>query len=294
METRIRFKSLWGVVGVLLAVIVLGFGMLTFGNKDIVQEIFTWDAIETPRTEQPLGLASSFYERKQIKVQEESRSHVFTYFWLEPHKPYPEGLKFPLVVVLHGAPGNAYAGEYIAQNNMQYAYPSFVMVPVIPAGTAWSYPATFSPEHKHMESLSQTRQMLPYLISMIKDVMAQYPIDSSRIYILGCSDGGFGAFGAARHYPDLFAAAVSISGGWTVDDAPNLTKVPLWVIHGRQDEVIPVTLSRDVSKLIQQYGGPARYTEIADMGHNCPAPQLYGKALWNWMFRQKKESPGKI
>jgi hypothetical protein len=29
------------------------------------------------------------------------------------------------------------------------------------------------------------------------------------------------------------------------------------------------------------------------MGYDCRAPQLYGKAIWEWLFRQKKEISGK-
>jgi predicted peptidase len=223
MKTGIRFKSLWRVAGSILAAIVLGVGIMVFGNPDNSNGIFTRDVIETPRTNDPLGPAAQSYERKEIKIQEEGRAHIFTYFWLEPHKPYPENLKFPLVVILHGSPGNAYAGQYIAQDEMQLAYPSFVLVPVIPAGTVWSFPATLPPGYEGMEAMTKSRHMLPYVVTMIRDAMSRYPIDPSRIYVMGCSQGGFGAFGAVRDYPDLFAAAVSISGGWSADDSLIIT-----------------------------------------------------------------------
>jgi predicted peptidase len=289
----VRFKPLWSAVAALVIAIGFGFGMMTFGNPESVQDIFNRDVIEVPRTGEPVGQAGPFYERKEIGIQEENRKHLFTYFWMEPHKPYPEGLKFPLVVVLHDAPGKAYAGEHLAQSEMQIAYPSFVMVPVIPAGSLWAFPASLPPGYEHMEPLVGTRQMLPYVVTMVRNAMAQYPIDPSRVYIMGCSYGGFGAFGAARDYPDLFAAAISISGGWSAEDTPRLNKIPLWAIHGRRDENVPVSFSRDVAELIAQYGGLVHYTEIPDMGYDCRAPQLYGKAIWEWLFRQKKEISGK-
>jgi dipeptidyl aminopeptidase/acylaminoacyl peptidase len=87
----------------------------------------------------------------------------------------------------------------------------------------------------------------------------------------------------------MFAAAVSVSGGWTPEDAPKLTKIPILAIHGKKDENVPAEFSRGVTGLINQYGGHALYFEFPEMSHQCPDQALYEDYLWDWMFKQAKK-----
>lgn len=233
------------------------------------------------RNEQPMAEFTALFERKLFEPRDKKLQDL-TYFWFQPAPPYPEGLKFPLVLVLHGAPGNSYAAKFLVAPQMQKAYPAFIVVPVLPERQLWagSHPAAAKGEGIHDA------------VALIMDIVAKYPVDINRIYVIGCSDGGTGTFGAVTYYPDLFAGAVAIAGSWNPEQAPKMTGVPLVAMHGADDRVIPPDSARDTIGLIKQYGGQAFYSEFPGQGHNCPAAHYYAAQTWDWLFSQKKAPKG--
>jgi predicted peptidase len=237
------------------------------------------------RTATPMGEHTRFFEKKTISVKSGVVHLDMTYHWLAPQKPWPEGIKFPLVMVLHGAPGKAYAAEYLARRDMQINYPAFIFVPVLPNGMTWYEPGS-APEGNDYDR--KRPKGLPGAMRALDEIVKTYPVDISRIYVVGCSEGGFGAFGAVKEYGDRIAAAVALAGGWSPAHADYFTKTPMLVMHGQIDSVIPAKTSRDVSVEIKRRGGPIEYIEIPGMEHNCPSPVFYSEKVWKWLFSKKK------
>ncbi len=247
---------------------------------------FTKPAQGKVRDDQPLEELTNQYQRKDFQPREKGRN-TLAYYWFQPSPPYPEGLEFPLVVVLHGATGKSYAGKFLITPAMQLAYPAFILVPAIPQDSVWieTKPITLQ-DGRTIASAGY--QALPDVVALIQELQSQYPIDKRRIYITGCSEGGIGTFGAVLNYPDVFAAAVPLAGAWMPEDSPKMTKVPLWAFHGTQDSVMPAYLSRDITNLIHQYGGKVYYTELPGIENQCPSAQFYSPQMWEWLFRQIK------
>lgn len=277
-----------------VVLLVIGFAVYSQWQNRNAAAVNAPRIVEKLRTQTPVGPYTKYFERRQYVHRSRSATRVATYFWRAPQKPWPEGLKFPLVVALHGAPGTAYAAPYLLSGDMQIDFPAFILVPMSPPGRRWSFPVKTTSFSAWVEEYVQNDHALTVVVGMIGDLSAKYPVDTDRIYIIGCSEGGEGAFGAARHFPDVFAAAVPISGGWSAWDAENLTKIPLLVMHGARDTVVPVSRSRDTVQAIRKLGGVAEYAEFPSMGHECPSPSLYSKKIWAWLFSQKKssKSPG--
>ena len=281
---------------VVLAAVAVGGAFLMLKHSPSAPASAPVEAIiEQPRTETPMDQYTRFFDKKTFDVDDGKQKRTITYYWRAPEKPYPPGLAFPLVLVLHGAPGTAYAAEYLISQKMQVDFPAFIVAPEAPATKKWAFPDKFSGQewgdkvpatyvrHPELESL-------PDAVELVHRLEKEFPVDARRIYILGCSEGGVGAFAAAQRYPDVFAASVAISGAWSFLDAPKMTHMPLWIIHGTQDPIMPVAIARGMAQLIRQQHGPVSYTELPDMGHECPSPALYGRPLWQWLFSQKKPS----
>jgi predicted peptidase len=249
--------------------------------------------VENPRIDAPVEAYTPLFSRKKYEIHDGNHKRRLTYFWFAPKQPFPLGRKIPLVVVLHGAPGKAYAAEYLVPDEMQRDFPSFIVVPQSPIAKKWAMPELFSGQEFSGSQLANYTyqpklESLPDVVELINRLTREFPIDSSRVYIVGCSDGGTGVYGAVLRYPNMFAGAVAISGAWSFLDAGKMTQVPLWIEHGTNDNTFPALIPRVMADSIQKQGKIVHYTEFSNMGHECPNPSLYTRPLWEWLFSQRK------
>jgi polyhydroxybutyrate depolymerase len=79
-----------------------------------------------------------------------------------------------------------------------------------------------------------------FLVRLVDALIAQYPVDPRRIYIVGFSNGGNMAHRMACDHADRFAAVVSIAGNTFKDPERCDPSVPISVleVHSRDDDVV--------------------------------------------------------
>ncbi|MDE3001502.1 MAG: prolyl oligopeptidase family serine peptidase [Gemmatimonadota bacterium] len=77
------------------------------------------------------------------------------------------------------------------------------------------------------------------VLELIRSIKANYMIDEARTLVTGFSMGGRGTWYMAARHPDLFRAAIPISGRPEENATEVDWQVPLLVIHSVADEVIP-------------------------------------------------------
>jgi LysM repeat protein/pimeloyl-ACP methyl ester carboxylesterase len=128
------------------------------------------------------------------------------------------------------------------------------------------------------------------VMNIVKWVSENYDVDTSRIYVLGMSLGGYGAMDFAAAYPKETAAAMALCGGSTRKNADlgRLSEVPLWIMHGTADQAVPVSESRRVVKAIKAVNANAprlRYDEFAGVGHSLLARVFYTGEAYQWLFK---------
>jgi predicted peptidase len=236
-----------------------------------------------PRDEKPAAESTRHFDRKTFEAGPGDRKRVLTYYLHSPATMAPAEA-YPLVMVLHGRPGRAYAAEHLVAVGMNEDYPAFVLIPTAPESKAWAVPANDPAYNQFID-----RQSLPDAIDILRRIMQENPVDPKRVYIVGCSEGGIGAFAAAAQHPEIFAGAVALSGTWSLGDAPKMTGVPLWIAHGADDPSLPAAKTQALAESIRDHGGSVRYTEIPRMGHYCPDRSLYNRDMWDWLFSQRKD-----
>ena len=79
---------------------------------------------------------------------------------------------------------------------------------------------------------------------LIDECIAKHPyIDTDRIYVGGCSAGGYMTLNMLLQYPDFFAAAFPVCEAYpdkkiTDSQLGELAKVPLWFTRAKDDETI--------------------------------------------------------
>lgn len=127
------------------------------------------------------------------------------------------------------------------------------------------------------------------VMNVVDYVEKECKIDTTRVYVIGMSLGGYGTTDVTATYPDRIAAAVSICGGATVKDYSGLVKVPMWIIHGTGDRAVSVTENDRVVEAVnkaREEGDSVRltYDRINGMDHSRPARLLYSSQIYDWLM----------
>jgi hypothetical protein len=143
-------------------------------------------------------------------------------------KNLKEGGKYPFVVYMHGHCDVCVTHERILKESglqLWHSYgknkqiePTFLFAPA--GGTErWT-----------------TEPRREALFEIIDGLIEEFPIDTSRIYILGFSMGGNGTWNYIQYRPGFFAAAnPQAIGGGTVD-AELVKDTPIWTTIGEDDQ----------------------------------------------------------
>ena len=191
----------------------------------------------------------------------------------------------PLVVFLHGirergaggfVPHDGPAGALVAHYLQKI--PGIVLLPQCRPGKYWPDPA-----------------MDEMVTGALEQTIEEFRADRQRIYLVGVSMGGYGAWHFGARYPERFAALVPICGGSPVLGgdrfsavAENVSRIPSWVFHGAEDRIVPVSESREMVAAIRARGGEVRYSEYPKVGHHVWLNALQEKELLPWLLRQQK------
>ncbi len=113
-----------------------------------------------------------------------------------------------------------------------------------------------------------------------------YPLDSTRVYVIGMSLGGYGTLDFAGTYPDKVAAAMALCGGSTLKDVSGLGELPLWIMHGTADRAVPIKQSKVVVEQLKKEGKDKRlrYDWLKGASHGALARILYMTKTYDWLF----------
>lgn len=202
--------------------------------------------------------------------------------------PVKRDEELPLILYLHGrggagtdnrqqiSEGNALGTHLWIEPGMQARHPAFVLAPQIPENSTW-----------HSTS-DQPSPHLAALIELLNTLRSELRIDARRIYVVGQSLGGYGAWDVIVRYPEVFAAAVPLCGGGDVKRIVSARNVSVWAFHGAKDATVPVSRSREMVAALRTVNSSVRYTEYADVGHDVWTHAFRGRDLPEWLFAQRR------
>lgn len=135
--------------------------------------------------------------------------------------------------------------------------------------------------------------------SKVNDVLewakAHYAVDTTRVYVIGMSLGGYGTMDFVGTYPDKVAAAIAMCGGCSLKDMQPLGDVPLWIIHGTADRAVPLSKSKAVVSSLQAASRDTllRYDWLPGAGHGTPARAFYLNKTYDWLFAHRLTTGGR-
>lgn len=124
------------------------------------------------------------------------------------------------------------------------------------------------------------------IMDVLDWVKRNYACDTTRVYVLGMSLGGYGTMDVCATYPDRIAAGMAFCGGSSLKDVSGLGKLPFWIIHGTADRAVPIKQSKVVVEKLKESGNDMRllYDWWQGANHGAPARLFYLRKTYEWLF----------
>jgi predicted peptidase len=183
---------------------------------------------------------------------------------------YSDMGKYPLLLFLHGAGERGSDLERVkihgplksqgAHRNYQF----IIISPQVPTGDIWDADA---------------------LAALLDEVIREYPVDTTRVYVTGLSMGGYGTWDVISHYPEKFAAAVPICGWGNRQIIHKAKKIPVWAFHGARDNVVPLPRSEEMVNALNSGGGNARLTIYPEATHDAWTETYNNPEIYDWLMQ---------
>jgi polyhydroxybutyrate depolymerase len=201
----------------------------------------------------------------------------------------PSG-EWPLVVVLHGAFSTAKEMEQQSgfsrvadQQGFCVAYPNGIGL--------FGKLQHWNAGHCCGKAAKGGVDDVGFINSVIDNATAACPIDPSRIYLVGYSNGGMMAYRYAEEQADRLAAVAVFAGAInsTVEDEPGTwtppkpsRPLPMLIMHGMSDDVVPVHGGRSPAKANgRNYASLERAREFWET-NNAGRAEVRVELLENW------------
>lgn len=258
---------------------------MKFGNKTEFRD--NPDSLVALKKIQAIkSLDYSYFKEGKFK----NDSVEVNYRFLSP-KTIETNKKYPLILVFHGsgAIGTNNTSQMGVLSKMwlmpenREKYPVFVLSPQFSVRSS-----NYHLDETRNVKASESNEYLDLVLNNIDNLIKTNPnIDKDRIYVMGFSMGGATTMNAISKRPDLFAAAINVSGIPEFDKMNELKSIPIWIVHGSLDtDVFPLSNFRFFDEMKNQ--GKVFLWEYKDKYHNNILNADLVEAIPMWLLKQKK------
>lgn len=191
--------------------------------------------------------------------------------------------RYPLLIWLHGAGQSGSDNEAqmggatraFVEDSNQKERPCFILAPQCPD-----------------RAIGFRNEVAANLMTLIRSLTDDLPIDETRLYLTGSSMGGSGSWYLGTEHPGVFAAIVPLCGGGDPGKVAALKETPLWAFHGDRDADVPLERSTSMFEAIKAAGGTKAILSILEGEGHLIATGVYAKPeLHEWIFSQGLETP---
>jgi predicted peptidase len=214
---------------------------------------------------------------------------VVNYRFLKP-KTLNKNKKYPLILVFHGS--GAIGTDNISQMGIlskmwllpenRKKYPVYVLSPQFPVRSS-----DYHLDENRNIKVSESNEYLDLVLKSMDSMIVKENIDKNRMYVMGFSMGGSTTSNAISKRPDLFAAAINISGISEFDKIDELLKTPIWIVHGSLDtDNFPQSNFRFFDEMKNK--DKVFLWEYKDKYHNNILSAELVDEIPKWLLKQKK------
>ena len=208
-----------------------------------------------------------------------------THIVREPLEPEERRGRPPLLLMLHGVGSHERDLFELApyMDGRFHVVSARAPFTLAPGAYAWFH-VQFTPTGPiiNPQEAEQSRQVL---ILFIGELVQAYDLDPKRVYLLGFSQGAIMSFSVALTRPDVEAGVVAHSGRILPEIKPliappeQLRGLPVFVVHGLYDEVLPIHYGRAARDLLSALPVDLTYREYP-IGHHVSADTLSDIQAW--------------
>jgi poly(3-hydroxybutyrate) depolymerase len=206
--------------------------------------------------------------------------------------------KAPLIIWLHGGGEGGTDPSIALMGNKAFNYASpeiqvlfgngaFVLVPQAP--TYWMQAAEGMTRGQVNDIYNES------LFALIQDFVSKNPmVDPSRIYVGGCSNGGYMSLKLIMEHPDYFAAgyisALAYNNEFISEAQINTIKnVPMWFVHSKDDQVTKpnetvVPLFDRLIKAGAKNVHFSYYDHVTDITGFFGGEDFHYNGHWSWIY----------
>ena len=194
--------------------------------------------------------------------------------YLPPH--YDSLNKWPLILFLHGRGERGSNLRMVKRHGLPKRlangddFPFIIVSPQCPAGSYWT-------------------EELDALNALLDHIVAEYKVETSRIYLTGMSMGGRGTWFLAGRTPERFAAIAPVCGAglnWIAQE--RLGKLPVWIFHGDADDVVPAYEADNMARWLREAGGNVKLTIYPGVSHDSWTQTYNNPELYEWFLSHRR------
>jgi len=119
------------------------------------------------------------------------------------------------------------------------------------------------------------------VMALLDRILRDFSVDRARVLVVGFSMGGRGTWFLSSRHPDLFTAAVPMAASTGGDPPERLARVPTYIIHSRDDQVVPFAPAERNARALEALGRTVVFEPLEtpthfDMGAYIPALRRAG------------------
>lgn len=205
----------------------------------------------------------------------------------------PDDASLPLVVIMHGRGADANDLADIAPmidgtgGGYRFIFPNaprpFEAAPGMTFGFTW-----FDGLPPDRLSILDSREKL---LRFLGEVTERYRPPDGKVVLAGFSQGGVMAIDVGFRTPEPLPGIVVMSGALAEDDLPDLrarAAQPILIVHGLDDEMIPIRAARRARLVLEEQGVSPEYHEFP-MGHHVTEESM--EVVSEFIARQLKSGP---
>ena len=147
----------------------------------------------------------------------------------------------PLIVLLHGAGGNA--RDFLDQFKRTADERRVILLSVQSDGRTWA-----------IRKPSEREADVANIKAAISELTGKAPVDASRTTAMGFSDGASYALSVGMAYPAIFRTIVAFSPGFAFAPSRLDTDQRIFIAHSRRDPILPAENTREMVKGLEAAG----------------------------------------